>query len=82
MIYALTDEELGAITELAAPLPAALRGAFVEVVLAQARAHNGGEIGAGLLHRIGRDVQRGFAAHMAPTRPEPAGATLQHARRR
>jgi hypothetical protein len=60
MIYSLDDEELRDLMTLAAPLPAHARAPFVEAVL-EAATKQGGEIGAGTLHRIGAGLQRSFA---------------------
>jgi hypothetical protein len=79
-MYALTDEALDSLMVLAAPLPPHARAAFVEAVLEEAT-KRGGEMGAGLLHRVGAEIQKTFATRMALA-PQPAGATRQIARRR
>jgi hypothetical protein len=77
MIPNLDDDGLDALMALAAPLPVDRRPAFVEAVLVAAMAEHGGELGPGVLNRVGRDQQRAFlGANPIPTR-EPGGHTAQ-----
>jgi hypothetical protein len=57
---ALSDDQLTAIMQAAAPLPFNRRAAFLEEIAAQLR---GREIGDGLVHRVIAQVQR---AHFDP----------------
>jgi hypothetical protein len=76
-MISLSDEELGIVMTLAAPLHPARRSAFLEAVVLEASRY--GAIGPGLLNRIGRELQKRFTA--PTTRLEPGGSTRQHARR-
>jgi hypothetical protein len=63
---------------LAAPLPVDRRPDFVEAVLAVAAAENGGELGVGVIHRIGAEMQSRFMVRMPVPRREASGSTRQH----
>jgi len=58
-VVMLTDDEMEAVTRAAQPLPPEARGAFLEQV---ARALEGQPIGAGVVHRVLRDLQPFYTA--------------------
>jgi hypothetical protein len=77
-MISLSDEELGIVMTLAAPLHPDRRSAFLEAVLAEAAKYG---TGPGRIHRIAAMLQKSFVAP-TPRLAEPAGATRQIERRR
>jgi hypothetical protein len=53
---ALSDDELDAVLNLAAPLPPQNRNSFLEAIAAELQAR-GTEAGPGAVHRIARELQ-------------------------
>jgi hypothetical protein len=56
---ALSDEEIDILNRLAAPIAFGRRAEFLQAV-ADALEKSGGGSGVGLVHRVAREVQRGF----------------------
>jgi hypothetical protein len=57
----LNDREMAVLTELAAPIEERLRPDFLRAVAAELEAQaSAGAIGEGVVHRIGRVVQRAY----------------------
>ncbi len=65
----LSDDVLTTLTTLAAPIEAALREPFLRAVALELGRHQSDEVGAGLVHRVGRELQREFLK--APARHDP-----------
>jgi hypothetical protein len=61
-MISLSDEEMDAITELAAPILPSHRGAFLEAVAVELQAHPDA-IGVGSISRVGRQLQPRFLRH-------------------
>jgi hypothetical protein len=57
-MLALTDDEMRAITDAAAPLPPKLRSEFLQAVAAELEQHQ--QRGPGAIYRAVRDLQRKF----------------------
>jgi hypothetical protein len=78
-MISLDDAEMDTIMQLARPLLPADRSAFLEALAAELRAHPG-EIGAGLISRIGRQLQGRFLRHDSAARgPSPRRRENRHA---
>ena len=58
-MIALSDDELSAVMDAGRPIPPPDRDLFLQA-LADELAQHPGEVGAGLIHRIARDLQRRF----------------------
>jgi hypothetical protein len=72
-MLSLSDDEMHTVTEIAAPIPLQLRGAFLRALAVEL--HGRGDIGAGELHRLAVAVRRrlvpwtsGLTEHAAPSR--------------
>jgi hypothetical protein len=68
---ALSDQELAILRELAEPIAWGQRQAFLQAVAAEIECAGGG-VGVGLVHRVGRAVQRSFTVQSRPV-PHQAG---------
>jgi hypothetical protein len=66
----LSDDELDAVMNLAAPLPPQNRNRFLEAIAAELQAR-GAEVGPGAVHRIARELQSHFLYALPNIRHEP-----------